>query len=413
MVLNRENQNTFSRLWLTLALFFMLLALKLFSYSPRLVEQLYSNTLFPPLVTLLTRLNSQTLFSFSELTVFSVLFIFSFFLIKLLFNLLLDFRASFPAAVRFSLALLNLLLAAVFLGYVLWGLNYSRPTFTQRVEWAAAEIGQPVSQDEELSRLALETLRWTNHFYRLALGGVDSGEPSRLPESLQSLDERLNSGFAGASGLLDLPEGLQRLMGPAKPLFSSPLMSYLGLSGFYYPWTGEANFNDRVPDCELPLVIAHEKAHQRAFASEDEASFAGFLACLYSGSAYARYSAYLFAQRQLFGEWFRVAPVRARAATRERLPGVQRDLEAVGRFWDRHHGVLSEVTSSLNDSYLQLHRVKGGIRSYGRSASLLVLLGRYQNGSLAPPSGAHAPVTTSPTGALRPRLFSDAPCGGF
>ena len=67
-MLNRENQNTFSRLWLTLALSFMLLALKLFSYSPRLVEQLYSNTLFPPLVTLLTRLNSQILFSLSELT---------------------------------------------------------------------------------------------------------------------------------------------------------------------------------------------------------------------------------------------------------------------------------------------------------------------------------------------------------
>ncbi len=390
-------------LWLTLALSFMLLALKLFSYSPRLVEQLYSNTLFPPLVTLLTRLNSQTLFSLSELTIVSFLLVFSFILLKLLINLLLNFRASFPAAVRFSLALLNLLLAAIFLGYVLWGLNYSRPTFSERVEWAVAEMGKPVSEDEELSRLALETLRWTNHFYRLAQGGVDAGGPSRLPESLRSLDERLNSGFTGASDLLGLPAGLQRPMGPAKPLFSSPLMSYLGLSGFYYPWTGEANFNDRVPDCELPLVIAHEKAHQRAFASEDEASFAGFLACLYSGSTYARYSAYLFAQRQLFGEWFRVAPVRARAATRERLPGVQRDLEAAGRFWDRHHGVLSEVTSSLNDSYLKLHRVEGGIRSYGRSARLLVLLGRHQNGSLAPPSGAHAPVTTFPTGALRPQ----------
>ena len=196
----------------------------------------------------------------------------------------------------------------------------------------------------------------------------------------------MNSGFGEASNLLALPAGLRRPMGPAKPLFSSLLMSYLGLSGFYYPWTGEANYNDQVPDSELPLVIAHEKAHQRAFASEDEASFAGFLACLYSGSTYARYSAYLFAQRQLLRELFRAAPERARAATLERLPGVQRDLEAVARFWDRYHGVASRVTSSVNDSYLKLHRVKGGIRSYGRSARLLVLLGRHQNGSLAPPS---------------------------
>ena len=60
MGLNRDNQNTFSMLWLTL---------KLFSYSLRLVEQVYSNTLFPPLVTLLTLLKSQTLFSLYELTI--------------------------------------------------------------------------------------------------------------------------------------------------------------------------------------------------------------------------------------------------------------------------------------------------------------------------------------------------------
>ena len=120
------------------------------------------------------------------------LLVFSFLFLKLLINLLLNFRASFSAAVRFSLAILNLLLAVVFLGYVLWGLNYSRPTFSERVEWAVAEMEKPVSEDEELSRLALETLRWTNHFYRLAQGGVDAGGPSRLPESLQSLDERLN-----------------------------------------------------------------------------------------------------------------------------------------------------------------------------------------------------------------------------
>ena len=325
--------------------------------------------------------------SFSELTVFLVLIILSIVLIKLLITLRLGFRKGLPAALWFSLKLLNLFLAAVVLGYVLWGLNYSRPAFRERVGWARLATGQVVSEEEELGRLARDTIRLTNHFYRLAQGDVDSGEPSCLRESLGSLDERLNSGFAGASDLLDLPAGLRRSMGPAKPLISSEMMSYLGLSGFYYPWTGEANFNDRVPDCELPLVIAHEKAHQRAFASEDEASFAGFLACLCSGSYYAKYSAYLFAQRQLLREWFRLAPEEARASTLERLPGVQRDLEAAGEFWSRYRGVASQITSFVNDSYLKLHRVKGGIRSYRRSAHLLVLFGRHQGGFLSPPSG--------------------------
>ncbi len=368
---------------LTLALSLLLLSLKLVSYSPRLVEELYSKTVFPLLITLLTRLSSVASFSLSEVTVYSFLLLLSFLFLRLLIKLILDFRKSLPAALRFSLVLLNLVLAVVFLGYALWGLNYSRPAFSERVNWAAAAIGKPVSEEQELGLLAVETIRLANHFYLLAEGSVDSEEPSRMDESVASLDEKLNAGFGRASDLLDLPAGLSRPMGSAKPLFSSPLVSYLGLSGFYYPWTGEANFNDAVPDSELPLAIAHEKAHQRGFASEDEASFAGFLACLYSDSIYARYSAYLFAQRQLLREWFRIDPGRARASLLERLPGVQRDLETVDRFWNRHRGTLSEATSSVNNSYLKLHRVKGGIRSYARSARLLVLLGRHQNGSLA------------------------------
>ncbi len=367
------------------------------------MEQLYSNTLFPSLVTLLNRLNSQTLFSLAELTIYSLVVVVSVIVVKLIISLVRDFRSSLSALLRLSHLLLNLLLAAVFLGYALWGLNYSRPSFSERVAWALQESGQPVSEEEELSRLGLETIRWTNHFYRLAQGGMASGEPSRLPEPLGSLDESLNSGFVGASDLLNLPAGLQRPMGPAKPLLSSALMSYLGLSGFYYPWTGEANFNDRVPDCELPLVVAHEKSHQRGFASEDEANFAGFLACLYSDSTYARYFAYLFAQRQLLREWVRVAPEQARAATLERLPGVQRDLEAAGRFWAQYRGVASALTSSVNDSYLKFHRVKGGIRSYGRSARLLVLLGRHQGGSLSPPSGVLENHPEPRTQNLEPR----------
>ena len=398
---NRENRNSFSRARVTLVLSLLLLALKLFSQSPRLVEQLYSNTVFPFLVTGLDRLNSRTILSISEIGILLFLFILSIITVKLLITLGSGFRQGLPAALRSSLTLLNLLLGVVLVGYVLWGLNYSRPPLDERIDWAQAEVRPLVSDREELGRLAVETIRWANHFYRLSQGHVDTGEPSHLPESFGSLDESLNSGMAGASAWLGLPAGLRGPMGPAKPLISSRLMSYLGLSGFYSPWTGEANFNDRVPDCELPIVIAHEKAHQRGFAGEDEASFAGFLACLYSDSLYARYSAYLFAQRELLREWMRLAPREAQASGLERLPGVQRDLEAVGRFWNRYRGVAWEVTSSVNDAYLKLHRVKGGILSYQGSARLLVLLGRHQGGFLSPPAAGSQ--NAAPSRPLQPQ----------
>ena len=74
-------------------------------------------------------------------------------------------------------------------------------------------------------------------------------------------------------------------------------MSRLGLSGFYMPFTGEPNFNDAQPDFDLPYVIAHEKAHQRGFAREDEANFIAFLVCVNSTDPYLRYSGYLNALR--------------------------------------------------------------------------------------------------------------------
>ncbi len=79
-------------------------------------------------------------------------------------------------------------------------------------------------------------------------------------------------------------------------------MNHLGIVGIHFPWTGEADYNYTVPAFQLPHAIAHEKAHRRGVASEDEANFIGYLANALSDAPYARCSGFLFAQRQLLGE---------------------------------------------------------------------------------------------------------------
>ena len=57
------------------------------------------------------------------------------------------------------------------------------------------------------------------------------------------------------------------------------------------------------PDVALPMVVAHEKAHQRGITHEGEANFAAFLACAQpANTTYFRYAAYLFATRYLLSE---------------------------------------------------------------------------------------------------------------
>ena len=68
----------------------------------------------------------------------------------------------------------------------------------------------------------------------------------------------------------------------------------------------------------------------------------------------------------------------------ERMPGVQRDVIAAYAFWDGYDGPLSALGTSVNDAYLRLNAVEGGVLSYSRSTELLILFARTRAGSLEP-----------------------------
>ena len=176
--------------------------------------------------------------------------------------------------------------------YLVWGLNYARAPLAARLGWTP--IDRPASDDEarrqtdELATLASQLIDATNQAYREALGTDDLGRPSERSGTAAALDARLEAAYARVPARLGLEPGVADGRGPAKPLLTSPLMNHLQLSGFYFSWTGEANYNRLVPAAMLPHTIAHEKAHQRGIAREDEASFIGYLACMLSADAYTR-----------------------------------------------------------------------------------------------------------------------------
>jgi hypothetical protein len=58
-----------------------------------------------------------------------------------------------------------------------------------------------------------------------------------------------------------------------KPIFFSKVMSRYNYTGFYFPFTGEANVNTDIASCMIPATAAHEMAHQRGIASERRQTF--------------------------------------------------------------------------------------------------------------------------------------------
>lgn len=274
----------------------------------------------------------------------------------------------------------------VTLFYVLWGFNYARADFARRAGWNSArnDFSDSLNRNanDELFRLCAQLVFITNHYYEVANGCRDLGRPSAPGATFDELDRSVDRAYVRVAELLELHPTFALSRGPAKPVSSSRRMSTLGVAGFYFPFTGEANFNQDAPSCQRPFTIAHEKAHQRCVTGEDEANFIGYLACVTSDDPYVRYSGYLFAQRQLLSELLKVDRERAMLLLEWRYRGVQRDVDWANLYWGTFRGAQQSVGRAVNNVYLKANRVSGGIKSYQMSARLLVLFAEQNGGSV-------------------------------
>lgn len=265
----------------------------------------------------------------------------------------------------------------VALFYVLWGFNYARPPLEERVGWDSSDI-----RNEEVAVLAEELVEATNFAYVTLRGAEDGGTLTLPPFEWKGMGSALAGGWTAAEPIVGPFPLWDFDYGRAKPLFAGRIVDYLGISGFYFPWTGEANFNAGMPAITLPHAAAHEMAHQRGFARESESNFVGFLVASAADDDFTRYSAYLFAQRQLLNAVAGADRERAIALVRRRFPGVQRDIDAIREYWAQFEGPAREAARKVNDAHLRANRIPDGVLNYGRSVELLVAYSRSRGGWL-------------------------------
>lgn len=249
--------------------------------------------------------------------------------------------------------------------YLLWGFHYARPTLPTRAGWPPADT----ELDARIA-LAIAQVDRANALYARLHGSDDAGAPTAIDAAgLAALDAALETAWAELPEALALPDAARWHRGPTKALVLSPLLHRLGLSGFYFPFTGEANVNAGVPIVSRARVMSHEKAHQRGVGPEDEANFLGWFAAARADNDHARYAAAVFAQRQLL---FTLPFAPRDSLVGRRVPGVQRDVNDLLAYWRRAQGPARDVTRHVNHAYLRSNRVHGGVASYGRSVRLLL-----------------------------------------
>ncbi len=329
---------------------------------PREVEALFSEGLYPRLGGLLGHAAGLLPFSLSEgLVLASVVFLAG--TAARGVGRVLRGHARLPAVLATGAA--NLTLWAG-LGYglfvLLWGLNYARPPLSSLA-------GLPVApaSARQLAELAVHLVDATNR-ERVGLPETAQGE-LRIDGGFRSVARRVALGYASASARFPLLSGAPA---PPKPVFLSGLLSRAGITGIYFPFTGEPNVNTTVPDVELPFSAAHEVAHQRGFAREDEANYVGYLACRLHPDRDFRYAGLLAASHYALSALHVVDPAAASEMLARRSPAVLRDEAALWAWTLRYRGRASEVGRRVNDAYLKTQGQAEGVRSYGRMVDLLL-----------------------------------------
>ena len=152
----------------------------------------------------------------------------------------------------------------------------------------------------------------------------------------------------------------------------STALSAMDFTGFYFPFTGEANLNIDSPACYLPSTIAHEMAHQRGIASEQECNFIAIAASTTAQSPAYRYSGWLMGFTYLSNALYR-ADQEAWKQVRVLLPDtVVADLRDNSAYWAEFEGPVNDAAQKVYDSFLKSSGESRGTQSYGTVVDMLM-----------------------------------------
>ena len=244
---------------------------------------------------------------------------------------------------------------------LMWGVNYWTDSFQDR----SGITAQPVAAED------LEAV--TAYFAQQLAAAADSMPRDEngvyaVPKEQILAESRLVYG-----GVTELFPFLDFRDTGVKAVRCSRFMSIMGFTGVYFACIGESNVNVDSPACLLPSTVAHELAHQRGIAWEQECNFLGVLASVTSGMPDYVYSGWLLGFIHLGNALYETDP-EAYWAIRNALPEtVSADLRDNNAYWDQFRdNVVEKVSDTVYDAALKSYGDTNGMKSYSMVVELLV-----------------------------------------
>jgi hypothetical protein len=360
--MNYMEKRGFNRAYLIMCLPMAIVLSRFFSSHSLWVENYYSRGIDRSIIQILSLITGAFPFSVAELAVIILVFFITWQVIQLVITLA---KSKDRAKERVTRSIINVLVfvSVAYLAFtLLWGLNYYRMTFAE-----ITHMNVRTASKEELAELCENLIDRANHLRTMV--NEDNDGVMRITDGKAQVLNRATAGYLEAA---ELYPQLGGRYGKPKGVFFSEILSYMGLSGVYFPFTGEANVNISIPDSMLPVTVCHEMAHQRGFAREDEANYIAYLTCKFNPDPEFQYSGTLLAVIYAMNMMKTVDGERYLDLKKEYSNELQKDLANITLYWAKYQSVIGRISNQINDSFLKSNGQVAGVYSYNQMVNLLI-----------------------------------------
>ncbi len=349
--------------WFSVFAFSVILYKLAFAF-PAVTEHIYSRGIYPVL-TYMTKLFSLLPFSMSELLIYLV----TAGVLVYLVYLFLAFKSIkgqkllvFLRRLIILLLIISFIVSFYFLG---WAINYAREPLSVSMGLDAS----PSSQEELISVCKKLAARANELRPKVSEDG----------NGVFQMSESLNDIFGEVPSLYEKYAKDYMNLGSSSSIkapFTKDLLSTTQTMGIFSAFTYECHVNTDMHDLYIPATAAHEYAHLKGFAREDECNFISWYVTRSCGVTDFEYSgtilALLYAMNSLYS-----TSIEAHAEIYNTLDeGIIRDWRDDSLYWDAFDTELSKQTSKVYDNYLKSNGVSDGNKSYGRMVDLLIAMDR-------------------------------------
>lgn len=332
------------------------------SINSNFIESFYSIRFNKITVQLLSSITNKIPFSLGEIIIYIAVFSAVYYTLDTVIKIFKNIRSIKNIASNFILNLGIIISILYFLFIILWGLNYNRVPLREVIE-----VKKEKYSVNDLTNLYEHIIKKANTLREEVK--EDSNDIMKVNGGYKSAFQRAHKGYDKASNIFP---NLRGEYGKPKPILASKFLNYTRITGMYFPFTGEANVNIDTVDISLPATTAHEMAHQRGYANEDEANFIAYITCIMHPDADFQYSGYMLALTYVNNALYKEDYSLLEDLNKKISKDVKKDMKYESEFWEKYEGNIDKLSSEINDKYLKANGVEDGEKSYGRMVDLLL-----------------------------------------